>query len=131
MAGELWRIAALALLCAVMSLTLRPLREDFSAMIRIAACVGIFGWLIPTAFSVLNETLSLLEGDTLAQYVTVMLRAIGIALLTRVCTDICRDCGEAGTAGGVELAGKMAILGLCLPLIGEIVACAEALLEIE
>ena len=121
----------MTLLCSVAALTLRPLREDFSAMIRIAGCVGIFGWLIPTAFSVLNEALALLEGELTEQYVTVMLRALGIAFLSRICTDVCRDCGESGTAGGVELAGKVAILGLCLPLIGEIVACATALLEIE
>ena len=127
----IWRICGLAILVAVVSLMLKPLRGDFSALLRIGACVLIFGWGIPTAWRVVSESLSFLAVGDVEPYVSVMLRALGIALLTRICTDICRDCGEGGTAAGVELAGKISILTLCVPLMGEIVGYAMELLQME
>lgn len=131
MDGTVLKLFAVAVLCAVTGLLLRQLRGDFSALIRIAACVLIFGWVIPRARSVASEVLALLDAEGMEEYVSVMLRALGLAILTRICTDICRDCGEAGTASGVELAGKIGILALCVPLIEELIGFASEILRMD
>jgi len=123
------KICAVAILCAVAGLILRQARSDLSPLLRIGACVLIFGWLIPAAWEAVGEALTLWEGEGMERYATVMLRALGIAILTRICTDICRDCGETGTAGGVEMAGKVAILILCVPLMRELLGYATELLR--
>ena len=131
MDGGLIRVCALAILCAVAGLVLRQIRGEFAGLLRIGGAVLIFGGLILEARSALEEVTALFSGEGLEAYATVMLRALGIALLTRACTDICRDCGESSVAGGVELAGKLAILALCVPLIKEIIGYATALMQME
>ena len=54
-----------------------------------------------------------------------MLRITGIALLTQLGAQICRDAEAAALAQKVELAGKCMILCVVLPLLGEL--CEEAL----
>lgn len=72
----------------------------------------------------------LFDGQT-AQYLAVMLKGLGVALLTHVCSTVCRDCGRGSIADWVELAGKLEILLLCFPLIDEIVTTAVGLLELQ
>ena len=59
-----------------------------------------------------------------------LLKALGIAVLTQCCAELCRESGESGVANGVELAGKVEILLLALPLIAEILSTARELLSL-
>ena len=128
MSELLLKVCAVAILCAVAVTVLKHLRGDFSALLRVGGCVLIFGLLIPKAWEVMSGAFTWLEASGAEPYAEVMLRCLGIALLTRICTDICRDCGEGGVASGVELAGTLAILLLCVPLIEEMIGYATEIL---
>lgn len=125
------RASALGILCAVTGILLRPLRSDFTGLVRMAGGILIFGAVVLGIGETVRETAELFLSDGIAEYVSVMLRALGIALLTRICTDLCRDAGEGVAASGVELAGKAAILMLCLPIIKEILGYAARFLQME
>jgi stage III sporulation protein AD len=49
------------------------------------------------------------------EHATLLFKGLGVALLTQLCADFCRQGGEGQLAGGVELAGKAELLLLCLP----------------
>lgn len=125
------RASAIGILCAVAGILLRSVRPDFAGLIRIAGGVLIFGAVAVGVGEAVREAVALFSGNGTESYVTVMLRALGIALLTRICTDLCRDAGESAVASGVELAGKAAILMLCLPLIREVLGYAARILEMD
>ena len=72
----------------------------------------------------------MLSDGTVSQYVSVMLKGFGIALLTGVCASLCRDLGKASLADVVEFAGKLEIFMLCLPVISDILKTAVSLLEL-
>ena len=44
-------------------------------------------------------------------------KALAIALVCNSTSALCRDCGESALADKAELAGKVAILSLCIPLL--------------
>ena len=129
MGVELLKICGVAVLCAAVGMLLRAVKGEFSTLVRVAGGIVIFALLIPSLTQTVSKITELFEVSGVERYASVMLRALGIAMLGKICTEICRDCGEAGTAGGVELAGKLAILALCFPLIEEIVGYASALLS--
>lgn len=60
---------------------------------------------------------------------TIMLRALGISLISKFCSDICRDCGESTLASGVESVGRMAMIALCIPVLADILSFAADVLE--
>lgn len=121
-------VCAVGILCVVASACIRTLRPDFTVVLRLAFCV-LFGVLMLRAVTPLVEQVRVLMDDTAAAYTSVLLRALGIAWLTHLTAEICRDCGESGVAGGVETLGKLEILALCLPLIGTVLEMVEEILS--
>ena len=68
--------------------------------------------------------------DITSEYAAIMLKGLGAAILTHICALTCRECGKSYLANTVELAGKLEILILCIPLIKRITETAIALLEL-
>lgn len=58
----------------------------------------------------------------------VMIRAVGVAIVAEFGAQLCRDAGEGALAGRVELAGRVTMLGLAMPLITELVARLGAMM---
>ena len=129
MSGDLLRICGLAVLCAVAAMILARLGGDFVGPVRLAGSVLIFGVLIFGVEEVLSTLRDLFSASGASRYMELMLRALGLSFLTSLCADLCRDSGEVSIAGGVEMAGKLSITALCLPLVGEILAMATEILS--
>ena len=122
------RLCGIAILTAVTALLLKPMR---SPLVPIVVSVGIILLLSLSleryreAIVFLTDTLS--EGTT-APYGTLMLKSLGIGLVVRLTGDICRDSGEEALASGVEMAGKIEILLLCLPLLQELLTLLKGVI---
>ena len=57
-----------------------------------------------------------------------LLKGLGVAVLTQLCADLCRQSAENALANSVEMAGRAELLLLCLPLLKELVQTAQTLL---
>lgn len=129
MAVDILKICGVGLLCAFCGMMLRKMNGELAPLLRVCGGVLIFGALIGT----FTEILGTLEGSFLSSetvtYANLMKRALGIAIITKICADVCRDTGENAIGGCVELGGKLIILSLCLPLVGELSGYARELLE--
>ena len=69
-------------------------------------------------------------GQTLKyEYLEIIIKALAIAYVTQISSELCRDCGEVGIATGIETVGKIEIIILSLPLINNIVAMSEELIS--
>ncbi len=123
------KLCMIALLILTSTTVIRTWRSDFLPLIRIAAVVLFGSLLIASVAPLLSLVTSLGGGAGASQYVTVILKGLGIVLLVQITSDICRDSGEATLAGHIEIVGKLELLLLCIPLIEEILATAKKLLE--
>lgn len=114
---------------AVISITalavIRELRPSVAPVCAAAAGTVILGYLLSSSAPVISF-LKQLDGIT-AGGIAVMIKALGVAVCCQLTADICRDCGECSSAARVELAGKIGILLLSLPLIADIVKIAGEL----
>ena len=126
---ELFRICGFALLCAATGVILARLQGEYAAWVRIGGLLLLGAFFIGGMNRGVEEILSLLGGSAMTPYAQVMLRAIGIGVLVRLCGEICRECGAGSLSMAVELTGKIFILILCIPLIREILALAEQILQ--
>ena len=123
------KLCMVALLVLASSTVIKQWKSDFSPLVRIGATV-LFGTLLIASAQPIFSLINTLAGksDTL-KYVETILKGLGIVILTQISADICRDSGEGTLAGHIETVGKLELLLLCIPLIGEILATAEKLLE--
>ena len=132
---EMLKVCGIALLCVVLVMVIRSSASGIAFAVRLGGGVLIFGVLL----SILHDNIDVLEtvvslpseygGSYVSKAFSLMLKALGIALLSKLCADVCRDCGESTLAGGIEGVGRMAIFSLCLPIISEIIEYAARTLE--
>ena len=52
-----------------------------------------------------------------SQYLHMVIKIIGVAYLSQFASELCRDAGEGSMASKIELAGKVMILTLSMPVI--------------
>lgn len=65
------------------------------------------------------------------EYGAILFKALGICLLTQLAADACKDAGESALASKAELAGKLMLLMLALPLFEKIAQLAASLINGE
>ncbi len=125
------RICCLALLLLVVALVLRQWRAELLPLVRVSAVLAFATLLIGTLAPIVVYLHELTEQAAIpSEHASLLFKALGLALLTQFCGEICRECGESAIADGVELIGKAEILLLALPLIGEILSLTRELLSI-
>lgn len=126
--GVIERVVAVAVTGAICAVVIRKQTPDMALVVTLAAVALILG----TALAVLEPVRELM--DTLgeqaglsAAVVAPVVKTVGIALLTKVCAELCRDAGESGIAAAAEIAGGACALLVCLPLFQ---AVLELILEL-
>ena len=129
MTGEILKICGVGLLCAFCGAILRKMNGELAPLLRVCGSILIFGALIGTVTDILGAIEGSILSSEAATYANLMKKALGIAIITKISSDVCRDTGESAVGGCVELGGKLIILSLCLPLIGELAGYAGELLE--
>jgi stage III sporulation protein AD len=124
------RIGGLALVGVAVLLLLKPYKPEWAVFIRLAVTVLAAGLILVPAGTVIAYVRELSQGAGAPDGETwsILLRALGIAFLTETAASVCRDSGEGGMAGWVELAGKLEILLLSFPLIRTVMETVTALL---
>lgn len=117
----------MALICVIVFSVVRQWGRDFELPIKLTSAVVFLGILLRMAAPLLSWLREMLFADAVGEYGGILLGAVGIALLTGVCADLCRECREPTVASYVEMAGRIEILILCLPLIRDILETARRL----
>lgn len=128
---EIIQIVGLGLLAAVLILVLKDQKPIFSFLI--AACTGItiFLLLIGKISSIINVLEELAQASGVQTiYLKTILKIIGIAYIAEFGAQIVRDAGQDGIASKIELAGKVMIMVLAIPIIGIIIETVMKLLPV-
>lgn len=124
----------LALVAIIALLVLREISGRFTVLVKLAAVVLLFA-LVVGELSVILGSLTedirkvISQDEFLNSSVSVMLKALGVALIGKICSDICRECGENGIAEGVEMLSGVVILSLSLPMLSKILSFASEILQ--
>lgn len=122
MSETLFKIFGAAILCVTVGTVLKRSSPDSAMLLRAVGGVLIATAVLSMVSPIIEyvcELSELLDGKS--EVIEVLLRALGIAVLTHICSTVCRDCGEASIAAYAELGGKIEILLLTLPLLREII----------
>ena len=124
------KLCMLALIGVAAAVIVKQWKADFVPLVRLCVVVLFGTAAIGIATPLINYLGSLMEVGGVSPYAAILFKALGIATLTQVCSEVCRESGEASAANGIELVGKIEILLLCLPLIEEILGAAKGLLTV-
>lgn len=123
-------IAGVTVVAAFLAIVLRQQRPEQAMAVSLAAGIGVLALVVSSALPVIATIRELLNGAALpGEYGAVLFKALGICLLTQVAADACRDAGENALAAKAELAGKILLLTLALPLFEQLARLAASLIS--
>lgn len=123
------KIAALAVAAALCALVVRQNAREVGLVLSLAAGALI----LLQALGAIEAIRTLIEdlGERAGLSPAVLdpvLKTVGIAVLTRLSAEVCRDAKESGIAAFVETAGAVMVLYVALPLIRAVLETIAELL---
>lgn len=127
---EVLQVAAFALIAAAVLLVLRGQRPELAMYLGLGAGAMIFLFALAPAGRVI-EALSLLGSRAHVDrlYLGTVLKITGLAYVAEFAAQVLRDAGEGAIAAKVEMAGKLFILALSLPIVFGVLETVLRMLE--
>ena len=110
-------IAGICITASVMCKLFSESGKEYALYIKLAAAAAVMSMII-IFVSPIAETIRNIYSRAGAdeEYLTVLFKALGICYITQFACDICKDSGENALATQAELAGKISLMVIALPL---------------
>ena len=114
---EIVKIIGVGLVALIIIVILKQYRPEFAMYVSLSAGVIIFA-LIFTKLSGIIEILKNLSSKAAinSQFIALLIKITGIAILTEVAVSACKDTGETAIANKVDLGGKVIIMSMSIPI---------------
>jgi stage III sporulation protein AD len=125
---DIMQITAIGLVTALLVIIVKQQRPDIAMLISLTAGSIIFILLLGNIKIIASSVENMaLKANLESVYITTVLKVIGIAYIAEFGSQVCKDAGEGTIASKIELAGKILIMVLALPIL---TALMEAILKI-
>ena len=123
------KVAAAALAAAVCAVVVRKQAPELGMVLAVCAGAVILLYCSGALQAAVELMDKLMEaGGLSAQVVEPVMKTAGIAIVTRLAADFCRDAKEGGLASAVELAGTALALVTVLPLMSAVIEMLTGLI---
>ena len=121
---DITKIIGIGLTALIINVILKQYKPEFAMYASIIAGVIIFFLVLDKITAIINllNNLSNKTGIN-ADYLKLLLKITGIAILTEFTVSICKDSGETAIASKIDFGGKVIVVSISIPII-------SALLEI-
>lgn len=126
---EVMQITGIGLIATFLILILKEQKPVFAFAVTVIVGAIIFVFLIDQIqeiFQLLNKLA--VDANINIVYVETILKIIGIAYIAEFGAQITKDAGQGAIASKIELAGKVIIIGLAIPILKVIIETVLSLL---
>ncbi len=122
------KIIGVGLIALIIIIIIKQYRPEFTIYVSIAAGVIILLLIADKLTAIINLLTSLANRTSINnEFLTLLIKITGIAILTEFASSICKDSGETAIASKVDIGGKVIIIALSIPIISSLL---ETILKI-
>lgn len=115
---EIIQIVGIALVSTFLALILKEQKPNFAFLLIVFVGCAIFLFLVDKIHSVIQMIENLAaDAKVNLMYVETILKIIGIAYIAEFASQITKDAGQGTIASKIELAGKILILAMAIPIL--------------
>ena len=127
----LFSVVGIALVTTCICVLLKQWNPEISMMAALLCGILIFGIILVNLTPVLDTIGKLVAGAEFdSGYLSVVLKSLGICYVTQLAADTCRDSGYSSIASKVELAGKVSVIVIAMPLFTNLVQLSVGLIQL-
>ncbi|MBR6689327.1 MAG: stage III sporulation protein AD [Clostridia bacterium] len=125
---DIFKILAFALVALVLILIVEKNNKEMGVLLILLASIGILVGVFSSIKEVITILKKLADGAGInSKYLSIIIKVTGIAYLVEIVKNVCVDAGNSSLATKVELAGKLSIAILTIPLITNVISLVEGL----
>lgn len=118
---EIIRIIGVAISALVIIIILKQYRPEFSIYVSLISGILIITLIIGKLDGIIQILKNLANKSSINnEFLNILLKVTGIAILTEYIISICKDAGESAIASKVDLGGKVIIMSLSIPIISSL-----------
>ncbi len=118
----IFKIVGFGIIAVSLIIILKNQKPEIALICVIASSVIMLTLVFDELKSVINLINSLIENSSIDSfYIKIILKVIGISYIVEFGRDICKDAGESAIANKIEMAGKVIIVSLSIPIIASLV----------
>ena len=125
---EIVKIIGVGFIALILIIIMKQYKPEFTMYISIIAGAIIIILSMGRISGIINllTTFSRKAGIN-AEYLKILLKITGIAILTEFAVSICKDSGESAIANKIDFGGKIIVISMSIPIIS---ALLELILKI-
>ncbi len=126
---DIFKIIGIGLIGGILSVTVGQYKKEYAVLIGLCTAGAILLFSTDTLRNAISGITELGERSGVGiKYCTAVMKVVGVAYITQFASELLRDSGEGAIASKVELAGKIFILGLTMPILTDFLeVCVDAL----
>ena len=115
---NIFKVVAFALVATILIVLIKEQRKEMALMLTIIASLGIVLFAIDEISGIINLLNNLAEKSGINKdYLLIIIKITGIAYIVEFGKNICQDAGQSAIATKLEMAGKVVIVSLSIPII--------------
>lgn len=123
------QIVGVALIATIIGTVIKQLRPEIAIQMTIMAGILIFLFIMNKIELVVGLMEKLAEqANVNSYYLFIVFKIVGVAYLSEFAGQICRDAGEVSIATKVEIAAKVTVVIMAIPIIVAIIESISQLL---
>lgn len=118
---DIIKVIGVGLIALIIIIIVKQYRPEFTMYVSVAAGIIIL-LLVMDKLSAIIDLLTNLANKTSInnEFIFLLIKITGIAILTEFASSVCKDSGETAIASKVDLGGKVIIIAMSIPIIASL-----------
>ncbi|MBN6888826.1 stage III sporulation protein AD [Cytobacillus horneckiae] len=115
---DILKIVGIALIATFLALVVKEQKPNFAFLLVVFVGCTIFLYLIDQIYMIIHMIEKLaVNANVNMVYLETILKIIGIAYIAEFASQITKDAGQGAMAAKIEMAGKIFILAMAIPIL--------------
>lgn len=112
------------------ALTLKNYNNEIAALIIISAVVLLGITVLPVISDLCVSIKGFSELANISEeYISVLIKSLGICYITQLSVNLCKENGSQSVASQIEIAGKILILIIAVPVYNDVIEMISGFLQ--
>ena len=118
---DIIKIIGVAFIAVIIIVILKQYRPEFAIYASIIAGVLILTLASGTLSGIIDMINSISSKTNInSEFLVILIKITGIAILTEFAVSICKDSGESAIASKIEIGSKIVIIAMSIPIISSL-----------
>lgn len=118
---DILKIVGIGIISLIIIIIIKQYKPEFTLYVSIIAGIIMF-FIVADKFSGIINLLTNISNKASfnSEFLKILIKITGIAILSEFAISICKDSGEAAIASKIDLAGKIIIISISIPIISSL-----------